>query len=94
MSDPYYRTGPAAWARKHAEDLGVCIELDYNLEFPGYAHAGKPTIVARPGLDELTFVWLLSCGVVGHKFGFDAVPDLPVRGAPRHGLHLIPGGVR
>lgn len=103
-TDPYYETGPAAWMRERAEEHGVHVELDHDLHFAGYARPDKPTIVARPGLELPTFYWLIACGVVGNRFGFEVTPDLlvskgrtPVRGPSvlrRGHLHLISGGAR
>ena len=101
---PYYETGPAEWIRKRADEHGVRIDLDFDLEVAGYARSDKPTIVARPGLALPTFLWLVSSGIVGNRFGFEVTPDLlvskggaSVRGLsvlrPGH-LHLITGGSR
>jgi hypothetical protein len=77
-SDPYYEHGPAGWVRERAQERGVRVELDYDLEFPGYRSLDRQTIVARPGLSLPSFHWLVACGVLAHIFGSEAVPDLPI----------------
>lgn len=77
-ADPYYTHGPAGWARQRVEQCGLHVEIDHDLEFPGYGTPDASAVIVRPGLAFPTFHWLLACGVVAHLFGVETAPDLPI----------------
>lgn len=86
VADPFYLDvhGPAGWVRQQTEQLrGVHVKVAEDLEHPGYCSPDGRTVTVRPGLPFSDFHWILACSVIASVFGFEATPDLLVKGPPR-----------